>query len=308
MRLIIDRLIDKIDEKQNPTCVGLDTNLGHLPRGLKDSLDIKTAEEAAKAILKYNMDIIDAVYDIVPAVKVQIAYYEMLGIEGLSVFKKTISYAKAKDLIVITDAKRNDIGSTSAAYSNAHLGKTILGSYEYEAFPTDIMTINPYLGTDGVQPFLDDCKKYGKGLYVLVKTSNPSSSELQDLVLTDGRRVYEATADLVLKWASGLKGAYGYSSIGAVIGATHKKIGESLRERMKGIHFLLPGYGAQGATGADLAGMFDENGRGAIVNASRSILSAHVKAGTEDYAAAARAEAKRMQQDIWGALKAQGKV
>ena len=308
MRLIIERLIDKITQKQNPTCVGLDTNLGHLPKSLKDSLNIETIDDAAAAVLSYNKDIIDAVYDIVPAVKVQIAYYEMLGTCGFDIFKKTIAYAKSKDLIVITDAKRNDIGSTSAAYSSAHLGRTDLGNTTIESFPTDMLTVNPYLGTDGMRPFLDDCKKYGKGLYVLVKTSNPSSSELQDLQLTDGRRVYEATADLVMEWASELVGEYGYSSIGAVVGATHKEIGASLRERMKGIHFLLPGYGAQGATGADLAGMFDENGRGGIVNASRSILSAHIKAGSNDYAAAARAEAIRMQQDIWGALGAQGKV
>ena len=271
--MIIDKLIEKIIATQNPTCVGLDTQLDYLPDELRAG--VKTCEDAANAIGQFNFKLIDSVYDIVPSVKVQIAYYEQYGAAGVRAFLNTVAYAKEKGLIVIADCKRNDIGSTAARYSAAYLGETSLGSENVSVAGCDFLTVNAYLGTDGVQPFLDDCKAFDRGLFILVKTSNPSSGELQDLKLADGRTVYECMGDMVEGWGSDMVGRYGYSAVGAVVGATHPVQAEILRREMPHTFFLIPGYGAQGGTADDLKVCFDKNGRGGIVNSSRGILCAY---------------------------------
>lgn len=292
--MIIDKLIEKIKEKQNPTCVGLDTHIDVMPNSFLRGYDIESLDGCAKAVFEYNKLLIDSLVDYIPSVKLQNAYYEKCGIAGIEAYKKTIDYAHEANLIVIADVKRGDIGSTSAAYAKAHLNNEVFGA--------DFMTINPYFGTDGVKPFIDDCKKLDKGLFILVKTSNPSSIELQDLVLQDGSKVYEKTSELVINWGDDI-GKFGYNSIGAVVGATHKEEGINLRNKMKNTFFLIPGYGAQGATAYDLAGMFDENGIGGIVNSSRGIIGAWQKAGTDDFVKAAYDATIFMRDDIQKALE-----
>lgn len=295
MELMIDQLIEGIRKTGNPTCVGLDTQLGHLPEGFAGS--VESFEDAAAAILRYNKALVDALCGIVPSVKVQIAYYEMYGVPGMQAFVDTCAYAKSKGLVVIGDAKRNDIGATSGAYANAFLGETPLGDKTQSAFPVDFVTVNAYLGSDGILPFLKASEVRGGGIFALVKTSNPSGVELQDLMIGD-RHVYEVMGDLVSKWGESCIGSHGYSSVGAVVGATYPEQGAALRVRLPHTFFLVPGYGAQGATGKDLRGCFDENGMGAVVNASRSILTAWKKQPGVDFAQAAYNEAIRMRDDI----------
>lgn len=297
--MIIDQLIEKIIAMQNPTCVGLDTQLDYLPAEMREG--VETCEQAADAILAFNKKIVDSVCDIVPAVKVQIAYYEQYGAAGVAAFLATVAYAKEKGLFVIADCKRNDIGSTAARYSAAYLGETALGDKTLRVAGCDFLTVNAYLGTDGVAPFLDDCKKFDTGLFILVKTSNPSSGELQDLKLADGRTVYECMGDMVEGWGAEFVGKYGYSAIGAVVGATHPAEAKILRDRLAHTFFLVPGYGAQGGNAEMLKNCFDKNGLGGIVNNSRGILCAYKKNGGTYYEAA-RAACNAMQKDLVSVL------
>lgn len=307
----IDRLIDEIQNKNNPSVVGLDTCLEYLPDAFMSMNGSKPAnlKDAAQLILQYNIGLIDELYSIVPAVKVQSAYYEMYGYEGVRAFAETIRYAKSKGLVTMADIKRNDIGSTAQAYSNAYLGRTLINGIQMPVFDADFVTLNGYLGIDGIQPFIDDCKKYDKGAFILVKTSNPSSGQLQDLII-DGKPVYEIMGGMVESWGRELVGSSGYSSIGAVTGATYPEQGRRLRQILKTVFFLVPGYGAQGGSLQGLTACFDEKGQGAIVNASRSILCAYKQEGLKNkgYAVAARCEAERMRDDINGALKEAGKA
>ena len=266
----------------------------------------ETLEGAAEAIWQYNKGIVDATYDLIPAVKPQIAMYEQFGIPGLIAYKKTVEYCKSKDLVVIGDIKRGDIGSTSAAYAVGHLGQVQVGSRKYAGFDEDFATVNPYLGSDGVKPFMDICKEEKKGIFVLVKTSNPSSGEFQDRVI-DGRPLYELVGEKVAQWGDELMGDE-YSYVGAVVGATYPEMGKVLRKIMPKTFILVPGYGAQGGKGADLVHFFNEDGLGAIVNSSRGIIAAYKQEkykefGAENYADASRAAVKDMIADISGALE-----
>ena len=297
----MDLMIDRIIEKHNPTVAGLDTRVEYLPEEFIAELGIgaiDTMEKAAQAILAYNKRLIKALCDIVPAVKVQIAYYEMYGVAGMKAFEETLKAAHEAGMSVMVDAKRNDIGATAEAYATSYLGKTQLPAGEARAFEGDFVTVNAYLGVDGVKPFVNACEKNGGGIFALVKTSNPSSGQLQDMKLEDGRTVYEMMGDLVSEWGESTIGAHGYSQVGAVVGATYPEQGRELRARMKHTIFLVPGYGAQGATGKDIAGCFDEKGLGAIVNASRSLLCAWKKQPGVAFDTAARNEAIRMRDDI----------
>ena len=304
----IDRLIDKIKQTNNPTVMGLDPRFDMLPKCVTDKYD-KTLEGVSKAILEYNKALIDETCDIIPAVKPQIAFYEMFGIPGLEAFKETCKYAKEKGMIVIADIKRGDIGSTAQGYSNAFLGKTKIGDHEESIFDVDFVTVNPYMGTDCVKPFVEDCKKYDKGIFILVKTSNPSSGELQDLKLENGKEVYMQVAELVEKWGEDLVGKYGYSSVSAVVGATYPEQLEQIRSKAPHTYFLIPGYGAQGGKAEDIALGFDKNGLGGIVNASRSLMCAYKSEiwknqfTEEEYAKATRAEAIRMKEELQTAIK-----
>lgn len=297
--MITDTLIEKIIEKQNPTCVGLDTSFDYLPDDMKEG--VKDFKGAAEAILVFNKNIIDSVADIVPSVKVQIAYYEQYGKAGMKAFRKTCQYAKGKGLIVIADAKRNDIGATASRYAAAFLGRTQVNGNAETAFESDFLTVNGYLGSDGITPFTDECKENDKGIFVLVKTSNPSSGELQNLKLTDGRTVYECMGDMVEKWGEGTVGKYGYSAVGAVVGATYPEEAKVLRARLEHTFFLVPGYGAQGANAEMLKNCFDKNGLGGVVNNSRGILCAYKKRGGT-YAQAAREACLDMKKDLLSVL------
>lgn len=305
--MFIDRLIDRIRETDNPSVAGLDPRLEYVPEHLREKAFGEHGtgfEGAAAAILEFNKGIVNALCDIVPAVKPQLAYYEMYGLEGLKAFDATVRYAKSRGMLVIADGKRNDIGSTAEAYSSAFLGRSGLDGRQEPVFDTDALTVNPYLGIDGVKPFIEDCGQYGKGIFVLVKTSNKSSGQLQDLKTENGKTVYETVAALVDEWGAPLTGKYGYSSIGAVVGATWPEQASSLRKIMKNAYILVPGYGAQGGSAADAARSFNGDGLGAIVNASRSIMCAWQSPkwsgtyGGVDYAKAARAEALRMRDEL----------
>lgn len=303
-----DRLIKKIIELKNPTVVGLDPKLDYVPEFIrKECFDQygQTLEAAAKAVLRFNRSIIDEIYDIVPAIKPQAAYYEMYGHYGVETLEKTICYAKNKGMFVITDGKRNDIGATMEAYTNAHLGSVMVGDSECEPFGADALTVNGYLGTDGIAPLLKVCEEKDKGIFVLVKTSNKSSGELQDRLI-DGDPVYGIMGDMCENWGSGLIGEYGYSAVGAVVGATYPEQLSELRKRLPHTMFLVPGYGAQGGGAQGVAGAFDENGLGAIVNSSRAVMCAYKKEENcpeQDFAKAARREAERMREDITSCLK-----
>ena len=304
----IDRLIDKIKSMNNPTVIGVDTRYDMVPNCVKNkySTDIKGM---CDAMLEYSKALIDATSDIVPAVKLQSAYFEMYGIEGITVLKEMIDYCKEKEMVVMVDAKRGDIGSTSKGYSNAYLGRNIIDGKEKEIFDSDFLTVNSYMGTDCVMPFVEDCVKYDKGIFCLVKTSNKSSGEIQDLKTEDGEEVYKKMGRMVEKWGENLRGEYGYSSIAAVVGATYPKQLKELRELMPHTFFLIPGYGAQGGKAEDIALAFDENGIGGIVNATRSLMCAYKsdrwrdEFSEEDYAKATRAEAIRMRDELNGAIK-----
>ena len=306
--MIMDALIEAILSKRNPTAVGLDTQLVHLPPSfLAAQGGAASLSDAARAIAAFNRALIDAVADIVPCVKVQAAYYEALGPGGMQAFADTLAYASKRGLFTIADGKRNDIASTASAYAEAFLGQTHIGGTSARAFPADMLTVNPYLGADGIAPFLKEAAAHDRAIFALVKTSNPSSAQLQDLVLEDGRLLYEAVGDLVAEWNGSSLGAYGFGRCGAVVGATHPAEQTRLRARLPHVFFLIPGYGAQGATADDLTGSFDARGLGGVVNASRSILAAWRAAGTEDAAGAARDAAIAMRDDLRDALKRAGK-
>jgi orotidine-5'-phosphate decarboxylase len=299
---MIDSLIEKIIAMQNPTCVGLDTNFEYLPDEMRE--DIATFEGVTERITEFNMNIIDKVCDIVPAVKVQVAYYEMYGYEGLRAFDYTVNYARGRGMTVIADCKRNDIGSTASCYSKAYLGATNVNGKIIKAFPADMLTVNGYLGSDGIKPFVEDIKNNDKSIFVLVKTSNPSSGELQNLKLENGEFIYERMGALVEEWGKDTIGKYGYSEVGAVVGATHPEEAKNLRQKLKNTFFLIPGYGAQGGNAQMLKCCFDEKGLGGIVNNSRGIICAYKKPEYSGmgYAEAARAACIDMQQDLVSAI------
>ncbi|MBR5799288.1 MAG: orotidine-5'-phosphate decarboxylase [Lachnospiraceae bacterium] len=307
---MINKLVSKIQKTGAPIVVGLDPMMKFVPEHIQKKAFAEfgeTLEGAAEAIWQYNKEIVDHIYDIVPAVKPQIAMYEQFGIPGLIAFKKTVDYCKEKDLVVIGDIKRGDIGSTSEAYAVGHLGKVKVGSNSYYGFDEDFATVNPYLGSDGINPFIKVCKEENKGLFILVKTSNPSSGEFQDRVLQDANKpLYEVVGEQVAKWGEEHMGD-SYSYIGAVVGATYPEMGKVLRKVMPKSYILVPGYGAQGGKGADLVHFFNEDGLGAIVNSSRGIIAAYqqeqyAKFGAENFAEASRAAVEDMRADIAGAL------
>lgn len=306
---MINQLTAKIKKTGAPIVVGLDPMLKFVPKHITENAFEQfgeTLEGAAEAIWQFNKGIVDAVYDLVPAVKPQIAMYEQFGIPGLSAFAKTVAYCKEKGLIVIGDIKRGDIGSTSSAYATGHLGKVTVGSKSFYGFDEDFVTVNPYLGSDGVKPFIDVCKEEKKGIFVLVKTSNPSSGEFQDRII-DGKPLYEHVGKMVDEWGKELMGD-AYSYVGAVVGATYPEMGKVLREIMPKAYILVPGYGAQGGKGKDLTHFFNQDGLGAIVNSSRGIIAAYQsdaykeKFTAENYADASRAAVLAMKEDIAQAL------
>lgn len=297
-----NRLIENIVDKNNPTVVGLDPNLDFIPQFIKNESVHKygnTLEAAAEAVFVFNKGLINALYDIIPAVKPQCAYYEMLGWQGVKALAQTIAYAKSKDLFVITDGKRNDIGSTMQAYANAHLGTVCLNGDIVEPFGADALTVNGYLGTDGIAPLLEISKQLDKGIFVLCKTSNPSSGELQDKKI-DTKPVYAIMGEMCEKWGEGFDCKYGYSGVGAVVGATYPQQLQELRSSMPKTFFLVPGYGAQGGSAQNISYAFDTKGLGAIVNSSRAVMCAYKQPGCDerDYASAARAEVIRMRDEI----------
>lgn len=299
-------LLQKIKAMNNPTVAGLDPVLSYIPSHILQKAEKeygKTFQAAAEAILEFNKGLMDALCDIVPAVKPQSAYYEMYGLEGIRAYYETIRYAKEKGFYVIADGKRNDIGSTSDAYATAYLGETALFGTTDRAFTPDSLTVNPYLGSDGIVPFVKRCEEFDKGIFVLVKTSNPSSGELQDLIV-DGEEIYVKVAKLVNKWGETSINETGYSAVGAVVGATYPEQSKKLRAIMPNTVFLVPGYGAQGGTAQDIAHLFDKDGMGAVVNSSRGIMCAYQKAGApgESFADFARKEAIRMKEDITSAI------
>ena len=297
-----DRLIRKIKETGNPSVVGLDPKLEYVPEFLRkeyEEEDGLSLRAAARAIFAFNKAIIDEICDVVPAIKPQAAYYEMYGHEGMKTLEKTIRYAKIKGMFVITDGKRNDIGATMQAYTAAHLGTVMVGENELEPFGADALTVNGYLGSDGIHPLLEVCKERDKGIFVLVKTSNPSSGELQDQLM-DGVPLYARMGDLCEKWGADTVGEFGYSAVGAVVGATYPAQLAELRERLPHTFFLVPGYGAQGGGAEGVAAAFDKNGLGGIVNSSRAVMCAYKKEECDprEFAAAARREVIRMRDDI----------
>lgn len=298
-----NRLIDKIIELKNPTVAGLDPKLEYVPQYIRDKYYEqygKTLEAAAEALYEYNTGLIDALCDIVPAVKPQMAYYEMYGWQGVKTFERTVRYAQSKGMYVITDGKRNDIGATMEAYAAGHLGITDIDGEEVEAFGADALTVNGYLGSDGITPLLKVCAARDKGIFVLVKTSNPSSGELQNLELKGNESVYARMAVMCDEWGKELPGKYGFTGVGAVVGATYPEQLTEIRSEHPSIFFLVPGYGAQGGGAKGLVGAFNKDGLGAVVNSSRAIMCAYKKEGCDehDYAGAARREALRMKDDI----------
>lgn len=309
---MINKLIQGIQKTGAPIVVGLDPTLKFVPEHLKQKAFAEygeTMKGAAEAVWLFNKEIIDNIYDLIPAVKPQIAMYEQFGVEGLLVFQKTVDYCKEKGLVVIGDVKRGDIGSTSEAYAVGHLGKVQVGSQLCSGFDEDFVTVNPYLGSDGVAPFIKVCKEEKKGIFVLVKTSNPSSGEFQDRMIREQsgeRPLYEVVGEKVAEWGADCMGD-SYSYVGAVVGATYPEQGKTLRKIMPKAFILVPGYGAQGGKGADLVHFFNEDGLGAIVNSSRGIIAAYQQAeyaeyGEKDFAKASRAAVLAMKEDIAGAL------
>ena len=303
MKNSMDRLIEKIKETNNPTVMGLDPRYEYIPECIRNKYD-KSLDGVARSIIEFNENLIDEVKNIIPAVKVQIAFYEMYGLPGMEAFEQTCRYAKEQGMIVIADIKRGDIGTTATAYSSAFIGKTPIGEELKTIYDVDFVTLNPYMGIDSIKPFIDDCKKYDKGAFILVKTSNPSSGDLQDLKLENGEEIYTRVAKLVENWGEDLRGEYGYSSISAVVGATYPKQLEDLRKIASHTFFLIPGYGAQGGKAEDIALGFDKNGIGGIVNSSRGLICAYKSERwkdefkQEDYAKATRAEAIRMRDEL----------
>lgn len=304
MKNAVDKLIDKIKQMNNPTVMGLDPRYDMIPECITKKYE-KDLNGVCQAILEFNQTLIDATCDIIPAVKPNIAFYEMFGVEGIKVFEATCKYAKQKGMIIIADCKRGDIGSTAQAYSNAFVGRTPILGREQEIFDVEFVTLNPYLGIDGIKPFIEDAKKYNKGIFILVKTSNPSSGEIQDLKTEDGEHIYVKVAKLVNEWGKELIGENGYSLVGAVVGATYPRQLQNLREEMPNAYFLIPGYGAQGGNAKDIALGFDKNGLGGIVNASRSLMCAYKKGNykEEEFAKATREEAIRMKEELNQAIR-----
>ena len=307
---MIQKLIANIQKTNAPIVVGLDPMLNYIPKQVQEKAFKEygeTLEGAAEAIWQFNKAIVDETYDIIPAVKPQIAMYEQFGIPGLMAYKKTVDYCKEKGLVVIGDIKRGDIGSTSAAYATGHVGKVQVGSKKYAGFDVDFVTLNPYMGSDSINPFIEACKEEKRGMFVLVKTSNPSSGEFQDQ-LVNGRPLYELVGEKVAEWGEGFMGD-SYSYVGAVVGATYPEMGKILRKIMPKAYILVPGYGAQGGQGKDLVHFFNEDGLGAIVNSSRGIIAAYkqekyAKFGEQNFAQASRAAVEDMVADITGALEA----
>ena len=307
---MINKLIAKIQKTKAPIVVGLDPMLNYIPKHIQEKAFKEfgeTLEGAAEAIWQFNKEIVDKTYDLIPAVKPQIAMYEQFGITGIMAFKKTVDYCKSKDLVVIGDIKRGDIGSTSAAYATGHIGKVQIGANKIAPFDEDFVTLNPYMGADSITPFIDVCKEEKKGLFILVKTSNPSSGDFQDQMVGD-RPVYELVGEKVAQWGETCMGD-DYSYVGAVVGATYPEMGKTLRKIMPKAYILVPGYGAQGGQGKDLVHFFNEDGLGAIVNSSRGIIAAYkqekyAKFEEENFADASRAAAEDMIADIAGALEA----
>ena len=307
---MINKLIEKIQKTHAPIVVGLDPMLNYVPEHIQKRAFAEygeTLEGAAEAIWQFNKEIVDATYDLIPAVKPQVAMYEQFGIEGVKAFKKTVDYCHEKGLVVIGDVKRGDIGSTSEAYAVGHLGKVKVGSQQFAGFDEDFATVNPYLGSDGIKPFIKVCKEENKGLFILVKTSNPSSGEFQDRLI-DGRPLYEWVGEQVDAWGKEHMGD-SYSYIGAVVGATYPEQGKVLRKLMPKTFILVPGYGAQGGRGKDLVHFFNEDGLGAIINSSRGIIAAYkqeayAQVGAQNFAEASRQAVKDMIADIDGALQA----
>ena len=305
---MINQLIKNIRKTNAPIVVGLDPMLNYIPEHVQEKAFKEygeTLEGAAEAIWQFNKEIVDKTHDLIPAVKPQIAMYEQFGIPGLMAFKKTVDYCKEKGLVVIGDIKRGDIGSTSAAYATGHIGRVQVGSKSYVPFDEDFVTVNPYLGSDGVNPFIDICKEEKKGLFILVKTSNPSSGEFQDQ-LVNGRPLYELVGEKVAEWGESCMGDE-YSYVGAVVGATYPEMGKVLRKIMPKAYILVPGYGAQGGKGKDLVHFFNEDGLGAIVNSSRGIIAAYKQEkyanfGAENFGDASRAAVEDMITDISQAL------
>ena len=301
---MINTLVEKIKKTEAPIVVGLDPMLGYIPEHIVNAAYDKCGKNldgAAEAIWQYNKGIVDAVYDLIPAVKPQIAMYEQFGIPGMIAFKKTVDYCKEKGLVVIGDIKRGDIGSTSAAYATGHIGKVEIDGSFFRGFDEDFITVNPYLGTDGIKPFADVCKEEKKGMFILVKTSNPSSGEFQDRLI-DGKPLYEHVAEKVVEWGNDVMGD-DYSYIGAVVGATYPEMGKVLRELMPKSYILVPGYGAQGGQGKDLVHFFNKDGLGAIVNSSRGIIAAYKQDkysqfGPQNYADASRQAVLDMKEDL----------
>ena len=306
---MINQLVANIKKTGAPIVVGLDPMLNYIPEQVQKKAFAEygeTLEGAAEAIWQFNKGIIDATYDLIPAVKPQIAMYEQFGVPGLVAFNKTCEYAKSKGLVIIGDIKRGDIGSTSKAYAIGHVGKVAVGSKTYSGFCEDFVTVNPYLGSDGIRPFMEVCKEEKKGLFILVKTSNPSSGEFQDRLI-DGRPLYELVGEKVAEWGADCMGD-DYSYIGAVVGATYPEMGKVLRKVMPKSYILVPGSGAQGGKGKDLVHFFNEDGLGAIVNSSRGIIAAYkqeqyAKYGEEHFAEASRAAVEAMIADIGTALE-----
>ncbi|GMQ63916.1 orotidine-5'-phosphate decarboxylase [Vallitalea maricola] len=303
---MVDQLIRKIKEMDNATVVGLDPRLNFVPEYIKESSYEKygkTLKGAADAFYNFNKEIIDNVYDLIPAVKPQVAMYEQFGVDGLKAYIDTIDYAKEKGLIVIGDIKRSDIASTALAYSNGHIGRVEVEEESFEVYKEDFITLNPYLGYDSIEPYIGNCNEYDKGLFVLVKTSNPNSGEIQDLVV-EGEKIYDRVGKLVAGWGEKSMGELGYSRVGAVVGATYPKQSTELRKIMPKTFFLVPGYGAQGATAEDLAGCFNKDGLGAIVNSSRGIIAAYTKEAyrnkfkDEEFGKAAREAVISMRDDL----------
>lgn len=307
---MINQLIENIKRTKAPIVVGLDPMLSYVPEQVQKAVFQEfgeTLEGAAEAIWQFNKAIVDATYDLIPAVKPQIAMYEQFGVPGLAAYEKTVSYCQQKGLVVVGDIKRGDIGSTSEAYAIGHLGHVQVGSKSYAGFHEDFATINPYMGSDAVNPFIKVCKEEKKGLFVLVKTSNPSSGDFQDR-LVDGRPLYELVGEKVAQWGDSFMGD-SYSYVGAVVGATYPEQGKALRKIMPHAMILVPGYGAQGGQGKDLVHFFNEDGLGAIVNSSRGIIAAYrqeayARFGAEHFADASRAAVEAMTADIQGALEA----
>lgn len=301
---MIDRLMNKIEQMANPTVVGLDPTYEMIPQRIRDEMlekHGKTSNAVGRMFFHFNKEIIDQTSDLVPAVKLQIAMYEQYGIEGLKAYLETIDYARRKGLIIIGDIKRGDIASTATAYA-AHLNGVEIEGVRFDLWNEDAVTLNPYMGFDAIKPFISPCNEYDKGIFILVKTSNPSGKEIQDLI-SDGKPIYEHVAQLVSQWGELAMGDNGYSKVAAVVGATYKEQGEELRKKMPHTFFLIPGYGAQGASGGDIKGYFDREGKGCIVNSSRGIIAAYQKDSKyreHNFGDAAREAAISMKRDLGG--------